>query len=91
MTRADRRAAHASRAGMWFAPKRFGYGATPVTWQGWLTTASFAAVLVAVLRWAPSLFLKVGLGVPLTALFIWFVWTRTEGGWHWRWGADNRD
>ena len=20
----------------WFRPKRYGYGATPVTWQGWV-------------------------------------------------------
>ena len=22
----------------WFRPKRYGYGATPITWQGWLLT-----------------------------------------------------
>jgi hypothetical protein len=22
----------------WFKPKRYGYGATPVTWQGWAVT-----------------------------------------------------
>jgi hypothetical protein len=28
----------------WFKPKRYGYGATPVTWQGWALT--LAATLV---------------------------------------------
>jgi hypothetical protein len=31
----------------WFKPKRYGYGATPVTWQGWCATAAFVVVFVA--------------------------------------------
>ncbi|GGB19768.1 hypothetical protein GCM10011380_06680 [Sphingomonas metalli] len=30
----------------WFAPKRFGWGYTPVRWQGWLATGAFAAIVV---------------------------------------------
>ena len=38
----------------WFRPKSFGYGATPVTWEGWLLTlgsmvVTGAAILVAIL------------------------------------------
>ncbi len=29
----------------WFVPKRFGWGLTPVTWQGWVYTGIWAAVL----------------------------------------------
>jgi hypothetical protein len=28
----------------WFCKKRFGYGWTPATWQGWLVTALFVGV-----------------------------------------------
>ena len=27
---------------VWFKPKRFGYGVTPATWEGWLVTVLFA-------------------------------------------------
>ena len=29
----------------WFRQKRFGYGATPNTWQGWLVYAAYALLL----------------------------------------------
>ena len=37
----------------WFRPKSFGYGATPITWEGWAVTlgsmaVTMAAVLVAI-------------------------------------------
>jgi SNF family Na+-dependent transporter len=31
---------------LWFKRKRFGYGWTPVTWQGWLVIAAYVASLV---------------------------------------------
>ena len=34
----------------WFKPKRYGYGATPVTWEGW------AVILTAVIVVAGSVF-----------------------------------
>ena len=30
----------------WFKPKRYGYGATPVTWEGWAFTGLVVAVIV---------------------------------------------
>lgn len=30
----------------WFRPKTVGWGLTPITWQGWLYTLCWAAVLV---------------------------------------------
>ncbi len=32
---------------LWFKRKRFGWGWTPVTWQGWVVTLSYAAIIVA--------------------------------------------
>ena len=44
----------------WFKPKRYGYGATPVTWQGWAVTLGTVLAMVAV-----SLYLR------LTAKSLW--------------------
>jgi len=32
-------------ARFWFRPRRYGYGATPVTWEGWALTVGIAAVV----------------------------------------------
>ncbi len=77
----------------WFKPKRYGYGATPVTWQGWVFTVATALAMVAV-----------SLGLRLTAKSLWTLAAllifdalaivvlvivsrrKTDGEWHWRWG-----
>jgi hypothetical protein len=80
----------------WFRPKTYGYGATPVTWQGWTVTLAVPAV-VAVSIVVMNLF------VGRSNAFAWLVWAafvavlvtwfvrlsraRTEGEWRWRWGA----
>ena len=76
----------------WFKPKRYGYGATPATWQGWAFTVG------TVLAMAVSLYLR------LTAKSLWALvallmfdaaavaalvvvsYRKTDGGWLWRWG-----
>ena len=77
----------------WFKPKRYGYGATPVTWQGWLLTLGTAALMVAVslyLRlterhyWALAALLAFD-GVALATLAI-VSRRKTDGAWRWRWG-----
>jgi hypothetical protein len=77
----------------WFRPKRYGYGATPITWQGWAVTLGTVAAMVAV-----SLFLRlternysalaVMLGFDALAIVFLFIVAhrKTEGGWGWRWG-----
>jgi hypothetical protein len=32
----------------WFRPKRYGYGATSITWQGWAVTLGTVLAMVAV-------------------------------------------
>lgn len=78
------------REGYWFAPKLFGFGATPVTWQGWLSLAIYIALVVTAARYMPGTTFKLALIIPLTLGFMWFVWTKTDGGWHWRWGPGGR-
>ena len=35
----------------WFGPKRFGYGISPQTWQGWLIVAAFVAAVTGIAFW----------------------------------------
>jgi hypothetical protein len=77
----------------WFKPKRYGYGATPITWQGWAVT--LGAVLAMI---AASLLLRVEArnGWALAALVAFDVaalgalavvsYRKTDGEWRWRWG-----
>ena len=79
----------------WFKPRQRGYGATPVTWQGWLIT--IAAMVIVVMT---SFLLPVLAGGNLWALAVvvadivvlaalWIVSRRkTDGEWRWRWGSD---
>jgi hypothetical protein len=81
----------------WFRPKRYGYGVTPTTWQGWTVTFAFAAAL-AISIIAMNLVVgrsNIGAwllwGVLVAACTWWFVQfsrRRTDGEWTWRWGAD---
>jgi len=78
----------------WFRPKRYGYGATPVTWQGWVLTLGTVLAMVAV---SLTLRLTERSYWGLAALFAFDVFAlaalaivsyrKTEGGWRWRWGS----
>ena len=79
----------------WFRPKRYGYGATPTSWEGWAVTLAATGIVtgsivgmelmvdrsdfVAWMVWA----------LGIAAATIWFVRlvrVRTDGEWRWRWG-----
>ena len=89
-------------ARFWFRPKKFGYGATPITWEGWVSTAVFAAVfMVATLEFARTIELvrtgaeaawMIAVYVALMAValfgFIRFSRAMTDGEWKWRWGGE---
>ena len=81
----------------WFKQRRYGMGATPTTWQGWVLMLVFLAFVIACM----ALVLFAGahnspagaiaaLAVLLIAAIalIWVSWRKTEGGWRWRWGND---
>ena len=80
----------------WFRPKRYGYGATPTTWEGWVVTIAAGALVagsvaamnavvdrsdfVAWMVWA----------VVVAGITFWYVRVarnRTDGEWRWRWGG----
>jgi len=77
----------------WFRPKRYGYGATPVTWQGWALTLGIVLVMVAgslCLRlterhgWALAGML--GFDAVMLAVLAIASRRKTDGEWRWRWG-----
>ena len=82
----------------WFKPKSHGYGATPVTWQGWVATLAYVAFVGGV-----TLFGIAGIGgarppefstvivwaaivAAVTYGFVLFTKSRTDSDWKWRWG-----
>ena len=76
------------RDGYWFAPKLYGFGATPVRWQAWTMIAVLIAASMGV-TWlgrhdSPIYF---ALLVPLVLGFIALAHAKTDGGWKWRWGV----
>ena len=81
----------------WFRPKRYGYGATPCSWEGWAATLAVVIAVTAVAHWVPFLFHDAGVGVLaavaiaalIIGLFVWLAWKKTEGGWRWRWGDED--
>lgn len=84
----------------WFRPKRVGYGATPITWEGWLLTigslaiigvASLAMVIASRSAVLPDEAMLVGYGLWLIVVIATIAvlrvvsQRRTDGEWRWRW------
>jgi Na+/melibiose symporter-like transporter len=79
----------------WFKPKRYGYGATPVSWEGWAATIAVSAVVIGsvivmqMLVDRSNFVAWVVRAAIIAAVTLWFVRTareRTDGEWRWRWG-----
>lgn len=85
---ADLKRAFRVRPGYWFVPKLFGYGATPVTWQGWATTIACAAALFGAIRFLPATGEKIVVSAVVLIAFLTVVVQKTDGDWRWRWGLD---
>ena len=90
------------RKDYWFKPKRYGYGATPVHWKGWLLVLGFivwVSLISAVLIVVPTLYgepenigkflIWLGLLVVSVIGLIGISRSRTDGDWRWRWGEEN--
>lgn len=80
------REAYRVRPGYWFAPKLFGYGATPVTWQGWASVAVLLALALAIVSQVGEAPVLLALLAPLFLGYIQLAHAKTDGEWHWRWG-----
>jgi hypothetical protein len=72
----------------WFRQKRFGYGATPNTWQGWIFTIASAVSTMTIIVAANFVhndgprFLLILVGLPLVlGPTVLISRAKTEGGW----------
>ena len=78
---------------LWFASKRYGYGWTPSTWQGWLCIAVYV-VLMIVTPVITEKFSQSEIEALLIAFPFWFFFTvlliiiawKTGEPARWRWG-----
>ena len=82
-------------AGYWFKPKRYGYGVTPITWEGWTVSMTVGAAILGSIVVMNTM-------VERGNVVAWLIWAacvagvtlwlirlcryRTEGEWRWRWG-----
>lgn len=83
---------HHARGDAWFVPKMFGFGATPVTWQGWAMVFGFVALEMAIALSIPHpVWLKL-LAILLPVIpFTLIVLAKTDGAWRFRFGPDSKD
>jgi hypothetical protein len=77
----------------WFGARRFGYGLSPITWEGWASVGVFAIALSAAGRllghsMGPGRFQALAAG--LTAVLLGLVWLKRDRKQkiRWRWGDD---
>ncbi len=82
----------------WFKPKRYGYGATPITWQGWVLALaaplSIMAAMVAMAVFgggadAMNWLMVVAVAIAVVLATVVISYRKTDGEWRWRWGDDN--
>ena len=81
----------------WFKPKSYGYGLTPITWEGWLCTLVlvvliFGAAFVNDFFTPETGFNEVVVFVMIATLlgmaFTFIFKGKTDGEMRWRWGED---
>lgn len=68
----------------WFEPKRYGYGGTPASWEGWAAIAVFVLVFglaVTVIRGWPGWLCAAASVLVFTKI----ACAKTRGGCRWRW------
>ncbi len=77
----------------WFKPKTYGYGATPVTWEGWAVTVAAVLVIFAAALLipnyggrSPSAWIAFFAIEAVVLAALWIISRRkTDGEWRWRW------
>ena len=74
----------------WFAPRRYGYGATPVTWQGWAISVVFILFALGIMfQFRQRPLVEIAILTPATIILLVVTAKTTRGGWRWRWGEDD--
>jgi len=83
----------------WFKRKRYGYGWTPVTWQGWLTVIIFLAVTLSGTvaledtpknTYSPEVLIYMVLFIIATLLLLFIAYKKGPSP-KWRWGKKETD
>ncbi len=70
----------------WFKPKKYGYGATPTTWEGWLLVLLLIFVIFFLsLAIEKSIYFIISF-LLVISIFLIISKTKTRGMWKWRWG-----
>jgi len=83
--------------GYWFKRKLYGWGWTPVKWQGWVVIAAYIAILLAIVipldekseSDSDALFVVIGIMVILTAILIAICYWKGEKP-KWQWGLPKK-
>lgn len=70
----------------WFRPKKFGYGATPTTWEGWTLIISYLVSIFYLTYQMNNLILYIVVLICVTIFLILITYYKTQGKWCWRWG-----
>ena len=82
--------------GYWFKRKLYGWGWTPVKWQGWLTTIMYAAFILTIsFNFSPEptiheTFVFTAAIVVATYIFIMIAYKKGEKP-KWQWGLGNKN
>jgi hypothetical protein len=72
----------------WFTVKRYGYGATPCTWQGWVVLLFFLLLLMGMaILFSENTVLFAFASVVLVFMIIFISKYMSDDVWKWRWGG----
>ena len=71
----------------WFVPRQYGFGATPVTWQGWALYATAVAIIILDTKLVETGLTQQTIAIATLVLTIAISAHKTRGGWRWRWGS----
>jgi hypothetical protein len=82
----------------WFRQRRYGLGAFPSNWKGWAFLAAYILLFTAIMSQLTANahnshahpLAAIGVSIAMTLVFVYVCWRKTEGGWRWRWGGDDK-
>lgn len=73
----------------WFKPKKYGYGATPSTWEGWSLIFLYIAFISYIsFIYILNIILYIFLFMISTLALVLISICKTRGEWCWRWGEN---
>jgi len=70
----------------WFKQKRYGYGVTPKSWEGWLSLPVFAILILGGAKFFENdTYFYIYITI-IALIFIGISKEKTKDPWEWRWG-----